>query len=399
MPTINGRPIREGVHAFLLEDSGLYSVQTESGMDDIYIERDLRETFFTFVDVVAVAREHHNPDVGRRYTVYQLMEMESHSPIQIYLSTLSLRDLYELTELLNFIMSKSIVFAAKRIKDLIMSNPSLLTGIGNYLEDRQKPPTVLSRHEEQYVQWLAGFIETPNAGGESYNFHFTEGVWIYVKLRLFSYSVITTLGCSFLSMGVFALLSRLEAKTDAEMRMLNYPHVVTKVEMVNEHMRQTEFDMFSFMDCRITYANGSTYEGQVVIHPLVGPVRQGCGRRFGADNVLLEQGKYIFDELHSTAAECDCDLCECEDFNEEHYLICLFSLEKEDWDFSLDFKSNMKFPYCEACSHELLHHERRLGDVLSPLLAGIDTSDRRISIMKFDTYEEYAQYLLKYEAP
>ena len=54
---------------------------------------------------------------------------------------------------------------------------------------------------------------------------------------------------------------------------------------MNENMRQADHDVFSFMNCRITYTNGSTYEGHAVIHPIVGPVRQGHGRRIGADNV------------------------------------------------------------------------------------------------------------------
>ena len=404
MPTINGRPIREGVHELLVDDSDLYHNQTESGGSEVFIGRDLGETFFTFVDVVAVARDHHTRHVNKYATVYQLMVWENNSPIQTFLSTLSLRDLYELTELLNFIMSKSIVFTEKRIEDLIMSNPFILAGIGNYLEDRQKPPTVLSRHEERYIQWAYGFlITTPEGGGEVYNFRFTDGVWILLKIRLFSYSVNTTMGCSFLSMGVFALLSRLEAKTDAETMMLNYPEIVTKVEMMNENMRQADHDVFSFMNCRLTYTNGSTYEGQVVIHPIVGPVRQGHGRRIGADNVIFEEGKYILDEIHSLiqADDCECQLCECEDFDEEEeHLICLFSFEREDWDFSVDLNtSNMKFPYCEACSHELLRHERRLEGVLAPLLPGIDTRHRTTSVKAIKTYEEYTQYLLKYEAP
>ena len=59
----------------------------------------------------------------------------------------------------------------------------------------------------------------------------------------------------------------------------------------------------------------------------------------------------------------------------------------------------MKFPYCEACSHELLRDERRLEGVLGPLLPGIDTRHRTTSVKAIETYEEYAQYLLKYEAP
>lgn len=413
MYTLNGCPLSPEMHQTLLDDSDLYRAQVESGHEGILMDiipSSVMVTLLAFFEVKWFSmnkmqeqqkeRQKKWNDVQTEMSLerihqHLLIEPVSKSDIITFLLTLSIKDLYEFTEALNFMLSKSLTFAISTIVLLITkSNPRLFFGIVNYLEEKQKFNTELRRHEEDYIHWK---LSSSNKD-EPFTFRFTDGVWILLKIELFAYTVVMTAGCSFASTEMFGVLSRLEPKTPSEVQMMNYPRIVTKLEVMNDGKFLGEFYTFSLKECRMTYTNGIIYQGDVFFHPIAGPIRHGVGSCYDGETVI-EGGTYIFDEMHKTfVEECECNLCNClgvdEDEDDEYDSSkCYFHMDKEEVDIYLcDDTDHVNFFHCSQCSTALIPYERQFLESLLPY--GVEGD--KVVIKFISSYKDYVQYPMKY---
>lgn len=428
MYTINGIPLTHNVHETLVDDSELYRAQIESG-DDVLIcnvSNPLLEILLTFfqkkAEEVSLARQviSERNERWRHYTgretaqevtlndIDDHLENQCNSSLQRYLQSLPLKELYEVTEVLNFLMSRSLMLAVKAITHIVDSNTILLSQIANWLEEK---PSVVHQQEQQFLDWTT-MLETYSREQkkktyEACPFRFTDDLWIMLKVEIFAYHIVKTAGCSFLSTGALGILARLEPKTDLE-RKLCTSNFVTKLEMIDDMQRLTEFNEFTLKNCKMTYSNGQTYEGEVYIHPIGGPMKHGSGTLFDlAFKFVVRRGKWIFDEEHDCSEE-DCDLCYCENYtksgdtiedgddydeNLDQGLMCYFHLEKKEWNLTLDWDDNhVDFDYCPDCSKVLEPMRQKIDEGFVALLGGTDCG-KKTAIKDITTYEDYIKYV------
>jgi hypothetical protein len=426
MYTLNAYSVSAEMHEMLIDDSDLYRASVESGHKDILMDIDpsMMDTFFAFFHLklsIMNVKKRKLQEAEKKWlkipssekkeiTFEEINEQMFRCPFAEcdmikFLLTLSVKDLYGFTEILNFILSKSLTFAISTIDFCFKQNTKLLEGIINYSEEKNQMDTALRRHQEDFINWVTAGNEIDN-NYEPCRFRFTDEIWILLKIGFFCYTVVKTAGCVFVSTEKFAVFSRLEPKTPSEMQMLNYPRFVTKVELENQQKILTDHYGFSLNYCRITYNDGSAYRGSVLIHPIAGFIRHGDGCFYHGDTILQE-GKFIFDTLHKSIfdeEDCECKLCNCynmgqafpDEDDDSDYAKCYFHTEKYETNIWLcDDEDIVRFDYCFECSEALKPYQRVFDDSLLGTSAA-QGDNSAVSIKLISTYEDYVHYLMKY---
>jgi len=391
--TLNGRFLSMEIHETLVKDSEFYSSQIESG-NDVFLSiasnvhmMDILLTFFQqmtdairetrafFIEREIRWRKQSRDNLFLKGVTEVTLEkiydhlLSQKSPVKTYLWALPLKDFYDLIEVLNFFMSKSFPLTAKVFGDIVEINPGVVDKIDNWLEERTF--SVLHDMEEKFLNWsLTLSCDLPRNTVLSYPYRFTEAVWIMLKIEMFAYHLVRTLGATFLATGAMAILRRLAPRTDFERQMVTNQNFVTKIEMVEEKGRLTEFNEFCLKYCKLTYSDNCTYEGGVYIHPIGGPLRHGYGTIYEAqdenspdEGIIIQDGKWLLNEFHCEInVVCPCALCNCDDDDEDEedededddYMKCCFHHGRKEWNISIDYDhEDSDYTYCYYCKTAL----------------------------------------------
>ena len=421
--TLNDRPLSIEIHETLVKDSEFYSSQIESGNDVLLpmaSHRHMMDILLTFFQHLANSiretreyltereirwRQNFKDETVREITlekIYDELSLQK-SLVRTYLGTLPLKDLYDLIEVLNFFMSKSFPLMVKVFGDIVEFNPCVVDRIENWLEERTS--CVLHEMEEKFLRWtLTLSYDLPRNTIPAYPYRFTDAVWIMLKIEMYAYHLVTTLGGTFLATGAMAILRRLEPRTDFERQMVtNQTRFVTKMVMMEENGRLTELKY-----CKLTYSDGCTYKGGVYIHPIGGPLRHGYGTIYEArdessddEGIVIQEGKWLLNEFHcENNVVCPCPLCNCGDDDEDEDedededdetddddLKCCFHIDRKEWNLYLDDEQEIPdYPYCTACSIALEPVKRRVDEEFLQMSNG---QYGKTFIKNISSYKEY----------
>jgi len=387
--TLNGRFLSMEIHETLVNDSEFYSSQIESG-NDVFLSMannvhmmDILLTFFQkMTDAIQETREYliereirwgkqSRDKAVTEVTLEKIYDdlLSQKSLVKTYLMSLPLKDFYDLIEVLNFFMSRSFPLTVKVFGDISEINPGVVDRIENWLEERTS--SVLHDMEEKFLNWsLTLPCDLPRNTVPSYPYRFTDAVWIMLKIEMCAYRLVRTLGATFLATGAMAILRRLEPRTDFERQMVtNQTRFVTKIEMMEEEGRLTEYDEFCLKYCKLTYSDNCTYEGGVYIHPIGGPLRHGYGTIYEAqdenspdEGIVIQDGKWLLNEFHCEInVVCPCALCNCEedededeDEDKDDYMKCCFRYDRKEWNICIDYDhEDLDYTYCSNCKTAL----------------------------------------------
>ena len=430
--TLNGHFLSIEIHETLVKDSEFYSSQIESGNDvflslanDCHMMEILLTFFQQMADAIRETRQYlieaeirwsklfkdrHVSKVTLEKIYDHLMEQKS---VKTYLMSLPLKDLYDFIEVLNFFMSKSFPLTVKVFGDIAENNPGVVDRIENWVEERT--PSVLHEMEEKFLNWsLTLPCDLPRNTVPSFPYRFTDAVWIMLKIEMCAYHLVKTLSGCFLSSGAMAILRRLEPQTDFERQMVtNQIRFVTKIEMVEEGGRLTEFNEFCLKYCKLTYSDGCTYEGGVYIHPIGGPLRHGYGTIYEAqdessddEGIVIQEGKWLLNEFHCEIhVVCPCYLCNCDDDEEEDedyyddqdevddYMKCCFHIDRKEWNIDLDHQDyeSTDYTYCTACKNALQPVKTRVDDEFLQMSNG---EPGKTMIKTITTYKDYVDMFM-----
>ena len=421
--TLNGRPLSKDDHETLVGDSKLYSSQIESG-NDVLLSivttphmMDILLTFFQHKTVaIREARERlieneilWNKNFKHRklkpVTTQMIFEwlILQRTPVKTYLETLPLKDLYDLIEVLNFFMSESFVFAVKAFRENMLANTRVVDGIANWLEERS--PSILHVMEEEFLQWTSELCGVSNDTKiPAYPYRFTDEVWIMLKIEMFEYRLLKTLGGTFIGIGLMSIFRRVEPRTDFERLVTTQDRFVTEIAMMEEGQRLTEFNEFCLKLCKLTYSDGCTYEGGVYIHPIGGALRHGHGTLYEAHGrVIIQEGTWLFDGLHCEInVVCPCPLCNCEDEDADDeddygfssdYMKCCFNKDKKEWNIVLDDDDHEinEYRYCSSCKTALEPIKRQIDEAF--LQMSNDGEQFKTSIKHISTHKDFMALL------
>lgn len=422
--TLNGRLLSIEIHETLMKDSDFYSSQIESG-NDVFLpmasHRHMMDILLTFFQHLANSiretREYLTEreirwnknfknrafrEITLEKIYHELLLQTSHA--KTYLRALPLKDLYDLIEVLNFFMSRSFPLTVQVFRDIADFNPGVVNRIENWLEERTS--CVLHDMEAKFLEWtLTLSYDLPLNTIPAFPYRFTDAVWVMLKIEMFAYRLVTTLSGSFLTTGAIGFLRRLEPRTDFEKQIVtNQSRFVTKMEMIDEEGRLTEFNEFCLKYCKLTYSDGCTYKGGVYIHRIGGPLRHGYGTIYEAqdesssddEGIVIQNGKWLLNEFHCEMnVVCPCPLCNCDESEDEDsaesetedYLKCCFHISRKEWNIYLDDEQEIPdYPYCTACSIALEPVKRRVDEEFLQMSNG---QYGKTFIKNISSYKEY----------
>lgn len=435
--TINEVPISETAHKVLLEDSEFYATQCEhEDYKDVIIPLTSPSSSSALENVLKYIED--KQFLFRCIKAYRYLQTE-------FVFQVELIELYKMIELLDLLMSKTLKTNLIRVLgDIVACHPFILEPIQNDLLFFEKEYLLRgTRHRGMIIK---------KDGLNPCEYRFNDDLWIEIKVGIFNSTILRSVGCSYIQVGLMTTVFRLPPQTELEIKvheLKSYKLVIDRIEYYYHSFGGKRMNM---RDCQVFYTNGSMYHGSLRFDTVLGFQRHGFGKFYSTSHLdsLERSGFYLYDAPYNECVsgvagveyECECKFCNClnfgiavegmddDDFDEEDHdaddideCRCFFNAYKTNCFQDLSETNfghlDSTLTMCPDCKDVVLDHlrtlhvarinvwsrvcnlpepepdfEREVGVVLMKMTSGIDHFWKDCYLKDVNTYEDYIQYVL-----
>jgi hypothetical protein len=298
MILINGVKISDSVHKKFKEDFPVYEQilgeeEEEEEDNDICLPQIIHHQAVLF-----------NLVISKDQIEFLTSLLVKRSPIYVF----------QLTEPLDYLMSeKNMAVVVKTIAGMIQYNPNLTPWIENMEDLSSLEKLSLENIHKKYT--TPTYRSTVSAWDISDGkYRFSDNVWILIKIALFKYKVVRTFGLSHMSLfclDALTLSEKPQCILDELVRLktMVYPTTISG--------RLYDDNSFDLGNCCVTYKNGNSFHGSVILDKDIGCLRHGDNGSFYSENILEHSGRYVYDvyengcDSNREDVVCFCDLCHC----------------------------------------------------------------------------------------